>query len=289
MIILNEKEYAENRIRNNDIGENPYTTISILAKYYYHFHGYKPKKISGILTSFLKSTYPYYSTNMAEWNGTIEKISKTASSFELFESDGVWITESELQRISLLGNKILERLCFTMLCLAKINNQKAKRNNNWINTDIKEVFKLAGVNCSIKLRANRIGRLIENNLIKFANRIDNLNIQVLFIDDDSTKKILVNDFRELGNEYLLYLGENYVRCAECGRLIKSNKNRTRKYCNECGVYTPSKNKVITCVDCGKAFIVNSMNNRTCRCNECQSERTKTLNRERKQLQRNNAK
>jgi hypothetical protein len=44
MIILNEKEYAEKCINNSDIGDNPYFTISILAKYYSNVCGYKPKK-----------------------------------------------------------------------------------------------------------------------------------------------------------------------------------------------------------------------------------------------------
>lgn len=288
MIILNEKEYAEKCINNSDIGDNPYFTISILARYYSNVCGYKPKKIFEILTSFIKSTYPRYSVNTSEWINTIDKLSKTASKHKLFISDGVWITESELKEISRLNNKILEKIYFTMLCLAKLGNQKSSNNNNWVNTSIKDIFNMAGVNCSNKLRASRLKKLIDKGYIRFANRIDNLNMQVLFLDEESTKKILINDFRELGNEYLFYNGENYIRCAECGRLVKNNKNRTRKYCDTCSAYTPLKTKVITCVDCGKAFIVSSMNNKTCRCKTCQTERLKKLNRERKQKERNNA-
>ena len=37
-----------------------------------------------------------------------------------------------------LKNKVLERLAFTMLCLAKLNNIKNPKNNGWVNAESKE-------------------------------------------------------------------------------------------------------------------------------------------------------
>ena len=268
-------------IRNNDIGDNPYITLTILARYYCHELNYKPKKIATTLHTFIKSTYPRYTANIKEWTDTIEKISKAASKYMLFESDGVWITEGEFEKIAELNNTIMEKLMFTMLCIAKLNNQKSENNNYWVNTDIKEIFEMAGIKGTIKSRAKRIGKLIKQGYIRFANRIDNLNIQVLFHDEDGEKKLVVTDFRELGNEYLFYCGGDFIRCAECGRLVKNNKNRTKKYCSNCAVYTPGKTKIVTCVDCGKAFVVKPLNTKTCRCRECQQIRRKEMDRQRK--------
>lgn len=53
MIILNELKYAENCLRNNCIGDNPYTTLSILSKYYYHHLGYKKPQIIAELTDII--------------------------------------------------------------------------------------------------------------------------------------------------------------------------------------------------------------------------------------------
>lgn len=271
LIIVNEKEYVLNRVKNNDIGENPHTTISLLARYYYHELGYKHKKICTLLNEFLNSTYPRYAVNKKEWDESIERISKEAPKYELFCSNGVLITDKELDAISKLNNKILEKLAFTLLCLAKLYNQKTRNNNSWVNTEIKDIFNMAGIKSSDKVRAKKIGILISKGYIRYAVQVDNLNMKVLFVDDTGENKLLISDFRELGNEYLLYKGGNFIRCAECGRLIPDNKQHNKKYCKGCSSYTLKKTKVVTCIDCGKAFIVNSLNNRAKRCNNCQKE------------------
>lgn len=268
MIVVNENEYAQIRIKNKDIGDNVYTTLSILAKYYYS-QGMKRKAVCIELQNFLEVAYPKYAINKSYWTEIIEKTATKNAKEKLFESDGVWITESEWEKILTLGNKILGKLAFTLLCIAKINNQRSSSNNDWVNTDIKEIYKLANISCSTDLRAKRIGTLIHSGLAEFAKRVDNLNLKVLFVDDESKKKFLVNDFRDLGNEYLYRIGENYIRCAECGKLIKNNKNGTKKYCNTCAAYTPQETKQIRCADCGKILTIGATNNRTCRCNDCQ--------------------
>ena len=280
MIVVNENEYAQIRIKNKDVGENVYTTLSILAKYYYS-QGMKRKAVCIELQNFLEVAYPKYSINKSYWTEVIEKTSNKNAKEKLFESDGVWITESEWEKIQALGNKILGKLAFTLLCIAKINNQRRSSNNNWVNTDIKEIYKLANISCSVDLRAKRIGILIHSGLAEFAKRVDNLNLKVLFVDDESKKKFLVNDFRDLGNEYLYRTGENYIRCAECGKLIKNNKYGNKKYCPTCAAYNPQETKQIKCIDCGKVITVNSLNNRTCRCDDCQKEKRKADDRKRK--------
>ncbi len=280
MIVVNENEYAQIRIKNKDVGENVYTTLSILAKYYYS-QGMKRKAVCIELQNFLEVAYPKYSINKSYWTEVIEKTANKNAKEKLFESDGVWITESEWEKIQALGNKILGKLAFTLLCIAKINNQRRSSNNNWVNTDIKEIYKLANISCSVDLRAKRIGTLIHSGLAEFAKRVDNLNLKVLFVDDESEKKFLVNDFRDLGNEYLYRTGENYIRCAECGKLIKNNKYGNKKYCPTCAAYNPQETKQIKCIDCGKVITVNSLNNRTCRCDDCQKEKRKADDRKRK--------
>ena len=271
MIVVNENEYAQIRIKNKDVGENVYTTLSILAKYYYS-QGMKRKAVCIELQNFLEVAYPKYSINKSYWTEVIEKTANKNAKEKLFESDGVWITESEWEKIQALGNKILGKLAFTLLCIAKINNQRRASNNNWVNTDIKEIYKLANISCSVDLRAKRIGTLIHSGLAEFAKRVDNLNLKVLFVDDESGKKFLVNDFRDLGNEYLYRIGENYIRCAECGKLIKNNKNGTKKYCNSCASYVPQETKQVKCIDCGKIFFVDARITNKVRCDDCQQQK-----------------
>lgn len=269
MIILNEKEYALKCLEKGDIGDNPYFTLSILAKYYYHSLGYRRKKIAKLLLEFISKHYPRYEMNEMSWQTSIDKIASNAGSYELFEISGIKITKNEMAVISEIHNKVLERLMFTMLCLAKLGNSRNPKNNGWVNADSKEIFKCARITCKSNEREIKIGQLWQRGLLEFSKRNDNLNCRVTFIDDNEEEELFVSDFRELGYEYLLYTGNNFIRCAECGILTRGNKNGTKRYCKECSVYTPQKTKLITCADCGKEFEVDARVSNKVRCKQCQ--------------------
>ena len=257
----------------------PFNTLSILAKYYYHCFGYRKKKITSLLLDYLSKYYPRYELNELSWQTSVEKIASNAGSFELFEISGVKVTKSEMETIIGLKNKVLERLAFTMLCLAKLNNIKNPRNNGWVNADSKEIFSYARISCKADEREIKIGKLWQKGLLEFSKRNDNLNCRVTFINDDSEEELFISDFRELGYEYLLYKGENLIRCADCGILTRGNKAGTKKYCKDCATYTPQGSKTVVCVDCGKEFETSSKNSKSIRCQECQN----TINREKKRL------
>lgn len=166
------------------------------------------------------------------WNSIVEKYAGNADKYKLVECDGVWITENELCRIESLHNKVLERLCFTLLCLAKFGNFKNPDNHNWVAESGSEIYRLANISASAFDRELKINALRELGLIAFAKRVDNLKIQVMYIDENSENKLFIKDFRALGNEYLLYKGESCLKCSNCGLLIKRKSNR-QKYCKEC--------------------------------------------------------
>lgn len=269
MIVLNEKEYAQECLKNKTVSDKPFFTLSILAKYYYHCFDYRKKKITDLLIEFMSKNYPRYDCNKAEWDGNIEKIAANAGKFTLYEIDGVWITQTELDTIESIHNKVLERLAFTMLCLAKLNNMKNPKNNGWVNLDAKEVFGLARIACSVVNRYERLGQLNQLSLLEFPKKNDNLSSRVTYINDDSEKVLFVSDFRELGYEYLKYKGENFIRCRECGILIRNNKSGTKKYCHACAGYIPMETKTVVCVDCGEEFEVDARLTNKIRCDRCQ--------------------
>lgn len=274
IIILNEKAYAEECLQKKFISDKPFYTLSILAKYYYHCLGYRKSKITELLIDFIKNYYPKYDCNKAMWNESIEKIAKNVEKYTLFEIDGVWITESELETIANIHNQVLEKLAFTLLCLAKLGNIKNPKNNGWVNNDDKEIFNLARVSCTAAKRDEKISDLYEMSLLELPKRIDNLSVRVTYVNDNSKKRLFVSDFRELGYEYLKYIGNiNYARCGECGRLFKiSAHNKT--YCSMCSKPSNDDFKYITCIDCGKVFKTKNKNNTSCRCSECQNIRNK---------------
>lgn len=277
MIILNEKEFSEECIMfHRFYGKNPSQTLWILAKYYRECEGMTTKNIERALQNFLRSSLVQYKYSEQIWNDRIEKIVKKAKNAKLYQIDGVSITNDEMGIIQSLNSKVLERLAFTLLCLAKLGNKKYETNNGWVNLDSKEIFKMAHISCKTDERYKKISILGEKGLLEFPKSADNLSMRVTFINDNSEKILYISDFRELGLEYLKYLGGNYVRCKECGKLVKGNKNGTRKFCNDCAGYTPIRKKVVTCMDCGKEFAVSSKDNKTKRCQECK-EKTKLSN------------
>lgn len=273
MIILNERIFAEDCLRNGQIIGKPFSTLSILAKYYYSL-GCRKKKITSLLIEFLEKNYPRYNDNKLEWNANIERVAANAGKYTLHEIDGVWITQTEIDTITNIHNKVLERLMFTFLCLAKLANIKNPQNNGWVNVSDKEIFSLARISCNTQDRDIRIGKLHKLGLLEFPKRNDNLSCRVTFVDDESDKILKVSDFRELGYEYLRYNGENYINCGDCGILMKGNKAGTKRYCSSCAKYTQQGTKTIQCVDCGTEFKVDARVSNKCRCAYCQKEQDK---------------
>lgn len=286
--ILNEKEYVENALASGDYADDIYKTLVLLAQYYYQYCGYRKVKITNLLLDFLVKNYAPYAHNKRQWAATCEKIARKTGGKTLLEIDGVWVTASELETIAKIANKTLARLAFTMLCIAKLNNAKNTKNNNWVNLDSKDIFSAARVTGSRTQRDLRIADLLDLGLIELPKNNSKLNIRVAFLDDDSEKKIFVSDFRELGNLYRAEIEKNekFRKCNTCGKYSKYG------LCGDCqkqqkakeieAEYIANTNEIV-CVDCGKSFRVEKRIKNKCRCDECQKEYRKTQDRLRKNV------
>lgn len=236
-VVLNETKEAEWILESGEVGSKPTATLFLLAKYYRQKKNMNKEQTIGELNSFMIHYYKNY--NPALWEDIIEDISKKAIKYPLREIDHVVITHKEIETINMVSRLPHRKLLFTMLCYAKLYNKISENNNGWINTDIKEVYRASRV--TVKHREDKflfLNDLEKDGLISFSKKNDNLNIKVNFIDSDSSDDIviIINDFRELGYEYLIYIGEGkFIRCVECNRIIKINNSngRPKKYCNAC--------------------------------------------------------
>lgn len=230
----------------------------------------------------MKKNYPYYKEG--DWQKTIERYATHAKKRVLKEIDGIYITEKELDTIVSLNNKVLERLSFTLLCLAKLALERNEKSNGWVINEDSEIFRLARISAGIEKKAFYINDLRELGMIEYAVKNDNLNLQVLYIDggENQNNVLYIADFRELGYEYLKYKGENFIRCADCDILVRNNKQQNKRYCSNCATksrYERIINKTIECIDCGEDVVVDAKDNKTIRCDECQ----KVINREKTRL------
>lgn len=231
-IVLNETIQAENIIKNGDVGNKPTSTLFLLGKYYRQKENFDKEKTIKKLNEFMLLNYKNY--NSALWEDIIEDISKKAVKYPLREINFIGITQMELDKIFELNNIKYEKLLFTMLCYAKLYNTISKNNNGWINTDIKELYRVARV--TVKYRKDKflfLNDIEKTGLISFSNKNDNLNLKINFIDMNSKPVLNINDFRELGYEYMNYIGKDkFIRCSECNRLTRKKANNQR-YCTEC--------------------------------------------------------
>lgn len=288
--ILNEKEYVENALTTGDYADDIYKTLVLMAQYYYQYCGYRKVKITNLLLDFLVKNYAPYAHNKRQWAATCEKIARKTGGKTLLEISGVWVTASELDTITKIANKTLARLAFTMLCIAKLNNAKNTKNNNWVNLDSKDIFNAARVTGSRTQRDLRIADMLDLGLIELPKNNNKLNIRVTFLDDESEKKLFVSDFRELGNLYRAEIekDEKIQVCKICG---KYSHNAKFNVCAECRKeqekqeleqkYIESTDEII-CIDCGKSFRVEKCVKNKCRCEECQQEFRKVQDKIRKQ-------
>ena len=231
-VVLNEKKQAEYIIEKGEVGNKPTSTLFLLAKYYRQKENLNKEQTFNKLNEFMEKNYKNY--NSATWEDIIEDISKKANKYPLREIDYIEITKSEIDMIRNVCDIKYEKLLFTMLCYAKLYNKISDKNNGWVNTDIKELFRVARV--SVRYRNDKflyLNDLETAGLISFSNKNDNLNLRVTFVDNNSDTVLKIDDFRELGYEYLNYIGDGkFIRCECCKKLIRKKSNK-QKYCTDC--------------------------------------------------------
>lgn len=241
-IVLNEKEWVEEVLANRRLGINTSETLGRVSRYYYE-KGYSKGDIREKLDDFLIQCDP--GVALVKWTDTLDWFTKNADKRSLIKINEIPVTKGELETIGSLSGRQLKRLAFTLLCVAKYWNIANTNNSGWVNAPDKEVMKMANINTSIRRQSEMLRVMKEAGLIGYSNRVDNLNIQVKYIDGTSPAVLYISDFRNLGSQYMMYLGEPYFKCSQCEITIKKNSN-SHKYCESCAREMYIK-KTVECV------------------------------------------
>ncbi len=229
-IILNEREYAENIIETKDLGKSPVDSLSKVARYYLQCNGYRKSEVRRKIEELLIASNP--GVILVKWSDTLDKIAKNADKYKLIEIDGIPITQAEVDAIKKLGKRQDERLAFSLLCVAKYWDRVSDDNNHWVNTNDGDLMRMANVSTTAARQNQMVHRLVSANMIQLSKRVDNLNMQVMYINDDSPVVVKIYDYRNLGNQYLMLRGDRYFMCENCGICVKRNSN-SQKYCKQC--------------------------------------------------------
>lgn len=269
---MNEYTYAENLLNKqdlkaSDLGSKPSSTLNLLARYYREV-GKDSDEIKELLSDFLhrclKDKY-----KESKWIDSIFYQVVKSKKYTLKKVDKVEITKPEMEIVQSIKGKSRQKVLFTLLVLAKYYNAVSDKNNNWTNLEYKKIFKLANVQLSIQNQALLINDLYNCGFVNVSKNVGKPNIQVNFVYNeynDFDVILTITQLKDLGKEYLLFCGEDYIRCQKCGSIIKNYKNNN-KYCKDCGKYQPIETKTIICIDCGKEFEIDS-SSRKIRCDDC---------------------
>lgn len=230
-IVLNERDFAIDALNRCSLDPKPLETLGRVAKYY-SAEGYKKQEIRSLLEDFMLKCDP--TINIVKWQDAIDRQIRAADKTTLIELDSIPVTKKELTVCDSLPGKQMRRLMFSLICLAKYSNAVSVKNDNWVNRQDKEIFKLANVVTSIKRQSLMLNDLREAGLVRFSRKVDNININVQCLDYDSEPLLQISDFRNLGYQYMRYCGEPYFECSSCGVVIKRTSN-VQKYCRDCAI------------------------------------------------------
>ena len=228
-IIMHEKAWVEDALSRLTMGRRPGRTLSRLARYYFA-EGYRKSEIPALLEAFMMKCDP--KINLVKWQPFLESVVKSADRFEMIEVDRVVITKGEMDRIQGLDGRQRQKLMFTLLCLAKYANAVNAQNNGWVNMDTRDIFALANITMTTTRQSLLINDLWQAGFIGYSKVVDNVNLRVLNVDTDGEAALEVTDMRNLGNQYMMYLGDSYMACQECGIVIRKT-GRSHKYCRDC--------------------------------------------------------
>lgn len=229
---MNERRRAEDILSSVQETTNPIHNVYLLSRYYYA-QGMRQKEVLEKIEDYLRQ-FPFLV--LPKWQQTVDKIVAKAKGKGLIEIEYVDITEKELAEIAKLRKESLKKLAFTLLCIAKYFNTIRPENNSWVNTPDKDVFRMADIRTlDCKRQQQLIRELYLLGLIGYSKVVDNVNLQVLFVDAETEPVLHIYQFDDLGYQYLEYVGDpSIVHCKCCGKLIKKTSCR-KDYCDECAV------------------------------------------------------
>lgn len=280
MIVLNEERYARDVLtgRRTDV-TNIIEKIDLISRYNYHVLNKSEDESYKSIVKWLEKHHDIFCEQ--NYSNIISKYINKAKKSPFYHIDSIKITRSEMNIIQSQKNLRYEKLLFVLLCLAKVQKVSYKFENNLINYDIRQLFKMARVSVPADMREDILHDFLVAGLIELPKKNDTKCLFVKFVDNnenDIAFEVDEKDCSDLAYCYLYFVKKNNVfRCAKCKKLTKQSK-KFGDICQECRESDGSQ-RILWCVDCGEEFAVNVKDTMSYRCEECYSIYRKQKNKE----------
>lgn len=236
-IVLDENAWAGEAIRTKTLGKKPFETLYRVARFYMD-NGKSKNETRLLLDKFLIQCNP--TASLPKWSVTLDNAIKRASACEAVKIPYITVTDVELDTIKEIKGVQLQRLAFTLLCLAKYYMTINPKTDGWVSMPDNEIMHMANINTSHVRQDCMYNTLYELGLIQLPRRVDSTSVRVCFIADGN-EVFRVDNLANLGYQFMMLNGDkNYYKCANCGKVVKRKHSasiggRPPKYCQECSV------------------------------------------------------
>ena len=254
------------------------------ALYYTQIEPVDKKIIFNTVVKFMEQHYSDF-----KYEGYVRAINKCINDvkkYRIKNIDSIKITKSEMNKIQSLNDIKKEKIAFVVLALAKYFNAAYENEKDNFYAKTSEIFKFARISIPVRERDYYLRFAYEEGILKPNYSIGNNAYTAAFVshnDEEIVLELNESDYLEIAYTYLNYKNGGYKRCKACGRWFKVSVGKpNEQYCylHKSSYHPIGEYKTKTCIDCGKEFAINVFNNETCRCDICNEEHKKKVNRER---------
>lgn len=260
---------------------NPRGAIWTLALYYINLKKIDDEEAFNSIISYISNNDDtfYYEQYLSDIKKCIDKAKK----YKIKNIDNIVITKTEMDKIKSFNDIKKEKIVFVLVALAKYFNALYDHNKDCLFAKTSEIFKYARVVIPASERDYYLHFAYESGvLLPNFNIGSNMQLVGIISHDDNDEVVLTlneYDYQELAYTYLNYKNGGYKRCATCGAWFKIKRGEI--YCH---LHKPKQEenlgyKKIKCIDCGKEIVIGINNKRTCRCDICQNDINKELNKQ----------
>jgi hypothetical protein len=228
-IILNKRQYTEKALAYHELGHHPTVTLKYIARYFYE-QGLSKTEIRQKLDEFVVKCNSNLST--AKLKKTLYFAVKNADKKNYFAVNHICVTKRELNIIEKLKSNAERQMLFSILCAAKYFKAINPKNGFWVNMKLCEIMGYANINLSLYKRAKSLRYLLEQGFIRIGSKMGSTGLFINFADEKGQSKLTITNFKNLGWQYLMYVGKQYFVCEKCGVTVKRKSNNQR-FCQEC--------------------------------------------------------
>lgn len=282
---FNEERDVRNIIESGNVDSlSTHKAIWNAALYYTQIEPVDKKIVFDMIVQFMEQHYSDF-----KYEGFVRAINKCINDvkkYKIKNIDSIKITKSEMDKIKSLNDIKKEKIAFVILALAKYFNAAYDNQKDNFYAKTSEIFKFARVSIPVKERDYYLRFAYEDGILKPNYSIGNNAYTAAFVshnDDEVVLELNESDYLEIAYTYLNYKNGGYKRCKECGRWFRVSSSKPNE--QYCYLHKPSyepvgEYKTKICIDCGKEFNVSPMDNRSCRCDECQTYKNREFTKKR---------